>query len=110
MPKRPIARVCPTCGSKEFTSCKPEGFVAFVNDRKCKECKTLYKMPTPVWAGLIFVIIGLAMLVGGLISLALLLRHPIPNPIGMAINSCVAAVGVLAMWHGSRAVFRPGKV
>src|SRR6516165_1148265 len=29
----PISKVCPECGSKEYTSRKPETFVAFASDR-----------------------------------------------------------------------------
>ncbi|MFL5328128.1 MAG: hypothetical protein ACJ8C4_04380 [Gemmataceae bacterium] len=110
MAKRPIATICPACSGKEFKIAKPDRFVAFANDRICKACGIGYRLPTPIWAGLVFAVIGLGMLLGGLVTVGVLLRHPFPNPIGLAINSCVAVCGALALWHGLKAIFQPGKV
>ncbi len=110
MPTRPIAKICPSCGSVEYAACKPESFVAFTNDRKCKQCETRYRLPTPAWAAIVFLVLGLLMFVGGAVTFGILVSHPQPHVIGMAINACVAAVGVLTIRHGARALFRPGQV
>jgi hypothetical protein len=54
----PIAKVCPQCGSNSFFRVSPKGRIAFVNDRKCKECGTQPMPPTPARAGVIFIFAG----------------------------------------------------
>ena len=108
-PKRSLSD-CPSCGGSEYTSCKPKGWVAFKNDRKCKACGTRYSLPTPAWAAILFVVAGVAMLLGGIVGLGALVSSDSPNPIGMATTACFAAVGAVAAIHGVRALLRPGKV
>jgi hypothetical protein len=108
--KRPVALVCPSCGGGEYTGSKPVGWVAFASDRKCAECGTRYSPPTPAWAALVFILFGLAMAAGGLVMVGLLLGAEAPKPIGLAVFSCIAVVGGVAVWHGVRALLRPGKI
>lgn len=110
MEPRPVSKVCPTCGGTEYGSVKPQGFVAFVSDRKCKSCGTKYKLPTPVWAALVFVIAGSILLLAGASSLALILMTQSPNVCAMATSACALAGGGLAAFHGTRALIQPGRV
>jgi hypothetical protein len=110
MSKRPVAKACPECGSGAYRSCKPQGSVAFASDQECKACGTRYKPPTPWWAAVVFLAVGLGMLGGGAAAFLLLLSHPAPNPIGLALTACLAVVGGGVIWHGVRAMLWPGQV
>lgn len=116
MQPRPVSKACPACGEAGFRPVKPSKWIAFSSDRKCTGCATVYTPPTPVWAALVFLLIGLTMLVaGGASAVASLVRPtmdpPAPlNPIGVLTSGGVAVVGVLAVIHGARVLLRPGKV
>ena len=58
MTEYPISATCPQCGGTEYTCRKPERLVAFVSDRVCRACNTRYTPPTPVWAAVLFIVIG----------------------------------------------------
>jgi hypothetical protein len=90
----PISRVCPQCGGKEYTSRKPEAFVAFASDRVCKVCRTRYSPPTPVWGGILILLLGLALPILGFVLVALLF-HPF-SILGLACEGtfCVFALVV----------------
>ena len=108
--KRPIGKVCPSCGSADFTPCKPEGSVAFTSDHKCQACGTRYRVPTPRWAAGVFVLAGLPMLVIGAGAFILLMNAPDFNPCGLAFFGSLAVMGGVATRHGLRALLRPGRV
>jgi hypothetical protein len=55
----PVASHCPHCGGKDFKRVKPEGRVAFTDDRKCTACGTRYTPPTPAWAAVVFILLGI---------------------------------------------------
>jgi uncharacterized protein (DUF983 family) len=61
----PVASSCPQCGSNDFTRVKVEGRVAFTDDRKCKACGTRYTPPTPAWAAVVFILLGILITVVG---------------------------------------------
>lgn len=58
---RQASLVCPRCRSAEYTVDKDrsERKVVFMHDRVCKECGTCYTPPTPIWARILFVGIGI---------------------------------------------------
>jgi hypothetical protein len=58
MSRYPVASHCPNCGSTDFKRIKPEGRVAFTDDRKCTACGTRYTPPTPAWAAVVFILLG----------------------------------------------------
>jgi DNA-binding transcriptional regulator GbsR (MarR family) len=74
MQRRPVSKKCPRCGSSEYTRITAWTFVTFANDRKCRRCETAYTPPTPIWAGVVFLVLGLFVLpfmcmgLGGLIA------------------------------------------
>lgn len=59
-----ISHACPKCGGTEYQAVKPDRLVAFVYDRICQNCHIRYVPPTPLWAAIVFIVLGLA-LVGG---------------------------------------------
>lgn len=63
MIKFPISRKCPKCQGIDFKRVKPETRIAFTDDRVCKSCGTRYTPPTPLWAAVLFIVIGACILV-----------------------------------------------
>jgi hypothetical protein len=111
MSELPISKVCPQCGGTEFKKKKPDRFIAFTWDRVCKACETRYIPPTPVWAAVVFLIIGLILAAGGTISV--LLRLGEGKAIGVPAMACegfLGFLGLLAIGHGIRVLLRPGRV
>ncbi len=111
MSQYPISKVCPKCGNGEFRRRKSEEIVAFTSDRLCMKCETRYTPPTPAWAGLLFIVIGLLMapffgffLFGHLINFNVI---AFPSTMLVAIGFIV---GLFALWHGIRVLIRPGRV
>ena len=88
----PIRRVCPQCGSKEYTVRRPKEFVAFADDRVCKGCLTRYSPPTPTWAASLFLLSGLALPILGFVLIGLLF-----NPFSILGLACEGAVCILAL-------------
>jgi hypothetical protein len=62
MVKHPISRRCPKCNGLDFTRVAPEQAIAFTDDRVCKSCGTRYTPPTPVWAAVVFIAVGILIL------------------------------------------------
>jgi hypothetical protein len=61
--KLPRKKKCPKCQGIDFKLVRPEeGRVAFTDDRVCKSCGTRYTPPTPVWAAVLFIVIGVLIL------------------------------------------------
>jgi hypothetical protein len=104
----PVSSRCPECGGGEFRMVRPDRWVAFGYDRVCKACETRYTPPTPVAGAVAMLAVGLVMLtlagVGAAISLVAI------NPLGLACEAAVGALGALAAAHGVRSLMRPGKV
>jgi hypothetical protein len=99
--------VCPACGHAEFKRVAPDRWVAYGSDRVCRACGTRYTPPTPVWAGVVFVLVGLVLLGcgvgGGIFSLLAL------DVVALGCEGLLGALGVLAMIQGIRSLTRPGK-
>ena len=56
-------RGCPNCGEISFTKVAFEGIsVKFQHDRKCVSCGSVYTPPTPLWARIIFLLLGIGIL------------------------------------------------
>lgn len=62
MVKHPISRKCPTCHGIDFKRVAPEAALAFTDDRVCKSCGTRYTPPTPLWAAVIFLVVGIVII------------------------------------------------
>lgn len=89
---------------------RPERLVAFAHDRVCNSCNTRYTPPTPGWAGIVFILIGLPL--AGFGVFAVIARVASGNPLGipaMAVEALLAFAGLLATVQGIRALIRPGR-
>jgi hypothetical protein len=107
----PVSRVCPSCGHAEFKARRPERLVAFTWDRVCKACGTRYTPPTPLWAGVVFLAVGLLLFSFGSISIGLrLLSGNLVGVPAMACEGFLAFLGLLAILQGTRSILKPGKV
>lgn len=110
-----ISRSCPRCGAKGFQPVKPDRLIAFTKDRICISCGTRYIPPTPPWAGILFVLLGLFMLGLGILMLILMIlgsfggryKELLEGVFGV-IFGC--GIGFLALVHGLRSLFQSGKV
>lgn len=86
--------------------------MAYKWDRVCKECGTRYTPPTPVWAGWVFIFAGLPL--AGFGCLSVLMRLVAGGDIlgipAMACEGFLGVIGCLAIYHGIRALSKPGNV
>ena len=57
----PVSKTCPKCDSKKYTKIAAETVISFAPDRICSQCKYRYTPPTPRWAGVVFIVCGLAL-------------------------------------------------
>jgi len=60
----PESKVCPTCRCAEHEPRETRQAIAFQHDRVCSKCGTRYTTPTPIWGAVLFILIGLAFIVG----------------------------------------------
>jgi len=98
----PVSKVCPKCGGTNYTKRKPRATVAFVFDRVCSDCNTRYSPPTPTCASIVFLLVGLALTMMGLLSVigALFLG----NPTGLVCWGPLGVVGLLAAIFGIKSL------
>lgn len=110
-PSAGVAAVCPACGSPEFRTTPPAGWLAYAPDRLCTACGVRYTPPTPRWAALIFGGLGGVLVAAS--GVGLLLRVALGGVLGPAVTVgevLVGVVGVVAIRHGVRALRHPGQV
>jgi hypothetical protein len=112
--KYPISEHCPQCGSSDYTRRKPETRVAFSDDRVCKGCQTRYTPPTPAWAGIVFIIVGMVFVA---IVAVLLLEHillPSGSILSGFVDGCgggwAGLIGIVSIVHGVRSLTGRKKV
>ncbi len=68
----PVSRTCPGCEGTDFRRVKPEAPIAFTDDRICKSCGSRYTPPTPLWAGLVFIAVGLGIILVNIAAMLVL--------------------------------------
>jgi hypothetical protein len=106
MSEFPISKVCPQCGSKEYTSRRPETFVAFASDRVCKVCLTRYSPPPPVWGGILFLLSGLALPFLGFVLISILFdlvgKNDLSNILGVAGGGACCIFALVVFFGGIR--------
>ena len=96
----PIAHVCPNCGSSACAKVKPTAFLSYNLDRICTACQTRYAPPTPGWASVTFLVVGVALiLVGGFWFLRNLGAE---HNAGTMFGGGIVVMGVLACRQGIR--------
>jgi hypothetical protein len=69
---RPVCRVCPACGSTEYTKTRPLRLITFTSDRVCAKCGTYYSVPDPKWLTITY-IVGSFIVMG--LGFAAAIRH-----------------------------------
>jgi hypothetical protein len=111
MGDRMISPVCPKCQSRDYKKVRPQSWVAFGKDRLCTTCFCRYTPPTPLWAGPVFLVVGLLLaVVCGLIAVASLLQGRVTDPIGTVVFGALAILGMAAIAHGVRVLVYPARV
>jgi hypothetical protein len=109
----PTSENCPHCGSGESKKRPPETYIAFVSDRVCKVCQTRYTPPTPAWAAIIFILVGMLFVGVDVLFLVTAFIRP-----GMGFTSSflqgwvgasVALLGIACIVHGLRSLTRSQK-
>lgn len=107
----PVSAGCPECGGRAYRTRRPDRFLTFVSDRVCTDCGTRYTPPTPRWAAVVFLAVGVPLAGISLLSIALRLAsgNPLMIP-GIACEGFLGALGGLAVVQGVRALWRPGQV
>ena len=106
----PVSKVCPACGSTEFKQVRPNTWIAFSWDRVCKGCNTRYTPPTPIWAGIVFIVIGLPLLSMSAVDIFIrLINGQMAGVAGIGCTALLGILGLLAMIHGIRSLANPGK-
>ena len=106
----PVASTCPKCGSREFREVVPKGRVAFTYDRKCTACDTRYTPPTPLWAAVVFIVLGILMIAFGIEMLVVL--GGLQVGVGIALRTLVWGIilptvfGLSCIIYGIRGLIR----
>jgi hypothetical protein len=99
----PVASSCPQCGSNEFTRVKAEGRVAFTDDRKCTACGTRYTPPTPAWASVVFILLGILITAVGIVfGFAFLIRKDDVRLRDLVYGTILTVFGLSAITYGIR--------
>jgi len=106
----PVSNVCPKCGNAAFKKRKPDKWIAFTADRVCTACQTRYTPPTPSWAGVVFMLVGLVLAGVGFLGVIIGLLRGAAGVPAMLCEGSVGVIGVLAIVHGLRSLMSPGKV
>ena len=107
MPNRGPAAKCPRCGASAFRRVKPNRIVAFADERVCGVCGARYTPPIPVWAGVAFMMCGLALPVLGLVLSSLLFG--LDSLLGLGLRSAFLVLAVVVFVGGIRELLRSEK-
>ncbi len=99
-----ISKVCPSCGSGNYSTTRPKGWVTFSEDRICKSCNTRYSPPTPWWAAILLMCIGGVLTIGCAASLMLRFTSGrLPNFVGAVPEAVLCFIGIAAIRQGLQA-------
>ena len=93
---------CPNCGYREFVRMPAISFVAFSKDYVCRRCVTRFPAPTPRWAAILFITIGVPMAWFGIPRFFFSVFDL--DTFGMLIGGCIAYVGIRIVWFGIKAM------
>ncbi len=103
----PVAVSCPKCGCKEFRRAKVDRLVAFTDDRECTACGARYTPSTPVWAAVVFILLGvLITAVGatGAVFYFFFVEKDFIEGIHSAVSVAVTVIGVACTVFGIRSL------
>jgi hypothetical protein len=112
MDQYPIASNCPQCGSVSFRRVRAERFLTFTDDRKCKDCGTRYTPPTPIWAAVLFIVLGCILTGGSVVWTVALVRSELNHPgLFSAVHFLPSVVGfftgLACLIYGIRSLKKP---
>jgi|GEM_PF-6157077 len=96
--KPPICPRCPNCGNRQYHAVQPAEFLTFSKDRLCLACNTRYAPPTPLWATIVFILIGGLLCVGCGLSVVIVLIRGMPA--ALPTNLAFFALGVFCIRLG----------
>lgn len=105
----PVSKVCPSCGGTRYTTRRPKATVAFISDRVCIDCNTRYSPPTPTWAGIVFLLAGLLLIILGfgailLDVIVIIMRRNHASALSMFFNGALGVMGLLAFIFGVKSL------
>ncbi len=103
----PVAASCPECRCKEFKRVKVTRLVAFTDDRECPACGARYTPPTPVWAAVVFILLGVLITGVGVTGVGVYLFFAESDPVRvlhLRISAVVAGCGVACTVFGIRSL------
>lgn len=93
---------CPSCRYREFVRMPATSFVAFSKDYVCRRCVTRFPAPTPLWAAIVFMTVGVsAALIGLLICY---FSVPDLDTLVVLVGGSIASVGIRIAWFGIKAM------
>jgi hypothetical protein len=82
---------------------KPDRLIAFTSDRICDKCGIRYVPPTPRWAAIAFIVIGLLFVVGSLMDTVV---HVLNGQWLLVLwKLSLAVFGIALLTHGFRSLF-----
>src|SRR5579872_2940704 len=79
-----VSQICPKCNNTTYKKVRPKSWVAFLDERVCLECGERYTPPTPRWASILFILIGVFFIA--------------PLPLGIGIDLLSGRTPLLASW------------
>jgi hypothetical protein len=103
----PVAASCPKCACTEFRRVKVDRPVAFTDDRECTACGTRYTPPTPLWAAVVFVLLGALITAGGATGVVVylfLVEKSFIEGIHLGVATTVTGIGVACTFFGIRSL------
>jgi hypothetical protein len=104
----PVSKTCPECDGTNFRRVKPATRIAFTDDRVCRDCGSRYTPPTPLWAALVFIAIGLGIV---LVNIAALVVAVKVNDLWLDIRTYIflmltLSTGIGCVLYGGRCVWK----
>jgi len=86
---------------------KGRGQVAFTDDRKCTACGTRYTPPTPAWAAVVFILLGILIIAVGIVfGFAFLIRKDDVRLRDLVYGTILSVFGLSAIIYGIQCLRR----
>lgn len=102
-----VSRLCPRCGNASYLGRRPQTLIAFTWDRVGNAGGTRYTPPTPAWAAMVFLLVGLPLAILGLYGCNFAVAHG--NWVSLLPTAFFGFLGLLACIQGVRILVRAGE-
>jgi hypothetical protein len=99
----PISSNCPLCGSTSCRQVKAETVMAFANDRVCRDCARRYTPPTPAWARVLFLVVGLGIVAASVLLAGWILASDRPSLKGCVMCVMGGVIGLACLYKAAAA-------